>query len=52
ALLGDAGPGGSHGLTPREREVLRHVAAGGTNRDVGERLSISERTVERHLTNL
>lgn len=45
-------PGKSHGLTPREMEVLHHVVAGETNREIGTRLSISERTVERHLTNI
>lgn len=43
---------GRHGLTSREMEVLRHVAAGETNREIGARLTISERTVERHLTNV
>src|SRR5207248_9357613 len=38
-------------LTPREVEVLRVVADGGTNRDVAERLVISEATVKRHLDN-
>ena len=53
ALRGNGtGAGDRHGLTPRELEVLRHVAEGGTNRSIGEELSISERTVERHLTNL
>ncbi len=39
-------------LTPRELEVLRLVAAGETNRSVAERLFISERTVERHVSNI
>ena len=39
-------------LTPREQEVLRHVAAGMTDRQIGERLFISHRTVERHVSNL
>jgi DNA-binding NarL/FixJ family response regulator len=35
-------------LTPRERDVLRLVAAGYTYAEVGERLAISARTVETH----
>ena len=45
----------SHGelpVTPRELEVLRLVAAGKTNREIADALSISERTVERHLGNI
>lgn len=40
------------GLTPREVEVLELVATGASNREVAERLFISERTVARHLSNL
>lgn len=36
----------------REREVLRLVAAGLTDRAIGGRLFISHRTVERHVANL
>jgi DNA-binding NarL/FixJ family response regulator len=39
-------------VTGRERDVLRLVAAGRTNRETAEALSISERTVERHLSNI
>jgi DNA-binding NarL/FixJ family response regulator len=39
-------------LTAREAEVLRHVATGGTNRDVARALFISEKTVARHLSNV
>jgi DNA-binding CsgD family transcriptional regulator len=39
-------------LTRRERQVLRLIAAGATNRAIGEELSISERTVERHASNI
>lgn len=45
-----AGPPG--GLSDRELEVLRLVAGGATNRAVAGELSISERTVERHLSNI
>jgi DNA-binding NarL/FixJ family response regulator len=46
----DAAPAG--GLTAREIEVLRLVAAGMTNRAVAEKLVISEKTVARHLSNI
>jgi LuxR family transcriptional regulator, maltose regulon positive regulatory protein len=39
-------------LTPREREVLRLVADGLTNRQIAERLVVSEHTVHRHITNI
>lgn len=47
-----ASPRKPHGLTPRELEVLRVVAAGATNKGIAARLSISERTVERHVSNI
>jgi DNA-binding NarL/FixJ family response regulator len=40
------------GLTEREAEVLRRVAAGASNREVAEALTISEKTVGRHLANI
>ncbi|MEU9012197.1 helix-turn-helix transcriptional regulator [Streptomyces sp. NPDC048479] len=39
-------------LTEREIQVLRLVAAGGTNRSVAAELLISEHTVARHLNNI
>jgi DNA-binding NarL/FixJ family response regulator len=39
-------------LTAREREVLELVAAGATNRQVAERLVLSEHTVHRHVANI
>ena len=35
-----------HGLTPREREVLRLVGAGLSSRDIAQLLSIAQSTVE------
>ena len=40
------------GLTRREAEVLRLVAAGRSNRDIAAELVISEHTVARHLQNM
>lgn len=39
-------------LTNREREVLTHLASGGTNRDIGAALGITVKTVERHVTTI
>jgi len=40
------------GLTAREAEVLRLIAAGRTNTEIAEELTLSVRTVARHITNL
>ena len=40
------------GLTPRETEVMAHVARGHTKRETAELLSISVKTVESHVQNL
>jgi pimeloyl-ACP methyl ester carboxylesterase/DNA-binding CsgD family transcriptional regulator len=56
AFLGDdrRGPGAADlsELSEREREVLELVAAGMSNEQVAERLFLSTRTVERHLSNV
>lgn len=39
-------------LSPREREVLVLVTEGLSNAEIGERLSISEKTVRNHVSNL
>jgi two-component system response regulator NreC len=41
-----------NGLTPREREVLTHLAEGKTNTEMGEDLGISPKTVARHRENI
>ena len=40
------------GVTRREREVLALLAEGLTNRQIAERLVVSEHTVHRHVTNI
>jgi ATP/maltotriose-dependent transcriptional regulator MalT len=42
----------THGLTVRELEVLRLLAAGNTNREIASTLVISEHTVARHVQNI
>jgi DNA-binding CsgD family transcriptional regulator/tetratricopeptide (TPR) repeat protein len=42
----------THGLTPRELEVLHILATGKTNKDIAKELFISERTVDRHVSNI
>jgi non-specific serine/threonine protein kinase len=45
-------PAAAAGLTAREAEVLRLVAAGRSNRAIAAALALSLRTVERHVANL
>ena len=45
-------PADALGLTPREIDVLRLLAHGHSNREIGEALFISPRTVNFHVTNL
>ena len=42
----------SHGLTPRELQILRLVATGKTNKSIAAELCVSEKTVDRHISNL
>jgi DNA-binding CsgD family transcriptional regulator/tetratricopeptide (TPR) repeat protein len=42
----------NHGLTPRELQVLRLVAAGETNKVIASKLFLSEKTVDRHVSNI
>ena len=43
---------GQHGLSPREVEVLRLIVRGLTNRAIAAELFLSERTVQRHVSNI
>ena len=43
---------GEEALTPREIDVLRHIAGGNRNRDIAERLFISEETVKVHIKHI
>jgi len=54
ATAKEAGPAlaDTGGLTPREREIASLVAQGLTNREIGAKLVISDRTVQTHLTNI
>ncbi|MEU1537812.1 response regulator transcription factor [Actinacidiphila glaucinigra] len=40
------------GLTPREREILELIGEGLTNRQIGERLFLSEKTVKNHISRM
>jgi len=42
----------AYSVTPREHQVLRLVAEGLTNKEIGARLTISEDTVKKHVQNL
>lgn len=39
-------------LTPREREILEGLAAGLSNKEIGEKLFLSEKTVKHYMTNI
>jgi len=52
ALAHATASGSGHGLTKRELEVLRQVAAGRSNKAVARDLALSNRTIERHLSNI
>lgn len=40
------------GLTPREREILRNVAAGNSNKMIAAQLGVSEETVKTHMKSI
>ena len=45
-------PSAAESLTPREREVVFLVAEGATNREIGKRLGVAERTARTHVSNI
>jgi len=45
-------PPDAHGLTERELQVLRLVARGKTNKGIARELSLSEKTIDRHVSNI
>ena len=49
---GTTAPVGGHGLSERELQVLRLVATGKTNKAVARELSLSEKTIDRHVSNI
>jgi len=52
SLARTAVPSGAHGLTARELQVLRRVAGGETNKMIAAAFVLSERTVDRHVSNI
>jgi two-component system response regulator NreC len=58
SLLGESKPASpqdapqTENLTPRETEILKLIVEGYTNRQIGEYLNISIRTVEGHRANI
>src|SRR4051812_5421205 len=47
-----AAPAQPFGLTPREREVLSFVVQGCGNKEIAQRLAVSEETIKHHLTRM
>jgi len=43
---------GKEALTVREIEVLRLIATGNANKEIGAKLSVGEDTIKRHVTNI
>ncbi len=48
AFVRDEAKRASLGITPRELEILEHIAAGLSNREIAARLFVSENTVKTH----
>jgi two-component system, NarL family, nitrate/nitrite response regulator NarL len=43
-------PPKNYGLTPREMEVVKMIVVGYSNREIGQKLGVSEQTIKHHLT--
>jgi len=52
AFFDDVPPGALVALTPRERDVLRELGTGATNRCIAERLGLTEGTVRNYVTRI
>jgi DNA-binding NarL/FixJ family response regulator len=52
ALTQAKSAGAPAGLTPRELEVLRLLASGRTNKAIAKQLFLSEKTIDRHVSNI
>jgi DNA-binding CsgD family transcriptional regulator len=52
SICANRAPGRTHPLTARELDVLRLIALGNTNKSIAATLSVSERTVDRHVSNI
>ena len=51
-LMRGSPSGHSRGLTARELQILRLVAAGDTNKVIASKLRLSEKTIDRHVSNI
>jgi two-component system nitrate/nitrite response regulator NarL len=53
ASISDAkGPGHLRHLTPREQQILSILVQGRSNKEIGNKLELSEKTIKHHLTNI
>jgi ATP/maltotriose-dependent transcriptional regulator MalT len=50
--FGEAAADQHHGLSPRELQVLGLVATGSTNQEIADELSLSVKTIDRHVSNI
>lgn len=42
----------NNGLTSREKEVMRYVCKGYTNKEIGETIYVTENTVKKHMESI